>query len=106
MSEGREKRSSSRVASEFAVNWETTFEARAGTISDISEGGCFVLSASPVASGQKILLKVVEPEAALSGEVVAVTPEIGFSVSFDSESREAAKRMVDVLLERAGGSKT
>jgi len=105
MSEGREKRSSSRVASGFAVSWETAFEARVGTICDISEGGCFVLSASPVGSGQKILLKAVEPEAALSGQVVAVTPEIGFSVSFDSESRETAKRMVEALLERASGSK-
>jgi hypothetical protein len=68
-----------------------------GTITDISEGGCYIETPAPVAQGQVVNLRLSIGGAALSlsGNVVGVHPMFGMGVTFTSVSPEA-----DAILQR------
>lgn len=78
------------------VEWENHYGRRKGTLSDISEEGCFVLSEVDVSDGE--LVKVFIPlsdgmKIEFLGQVANFVYEIGFAVHFISLS-EAQKEFI------------
>ncbi len=87
----RRKRTDRREATRFAVNieveWENMVGRQKGTISDISEHGCFVLCSGQVEDHEAIRLlvplrggKIIM----LTGNIVNHVYEIGFGLRFDT----------------------
>lgn len=67
------------------IEWENHFGRRPGTLSDISEEGCFILADVDVSDGE--LVKVFVPlsdgmKVEFLGQVANLVYEIGFAVSF------------------------
>ena len=84
-----ERRSARRFTVTIDVEWENHNGRRAGTVSDISEEGCFVLSEVDVSDGE--LVKVFIPlsdgmKVEFLGQVANFVYEIGFAVHFLSLS--------------------
>ena len=72
------------------------------TLSDISEGGCYVEMPSPLAgeSGVEILVRTVDTKFRIRGQVLAAHPGFGMGVRFtfrDSVEREEILRLLAVL---------
>lgn len=72
------------------------------TLSDISEGGCYVEMPSPLAgqSGVEILVRTVDAKFKIRGQVLATHPGFGMGVRFifrDSAEREEILRLLAVL---------
>ena len=55
-----------------------------GTLSDISFGGCYIYTFSPLATGQEVVLviKANAIEINVSGKVVSFHPGVGMGISF------------------------
>lgn len=84
-----ERRSSKRYAVNIVVEWENHNGRKNGTLSDISEKGCFVLSDVDVSDGE--LVKVFIPlsdgmKVEFMGQIANFVHEIGFAVHFLSLS--------------------
>ena len=80
-----DRRNTKRYAVSIDIEWENHFGRRPGTMSDISEKGCFVLSEVDVSDGE--LLKVFIPltdgmKVEFLGQVANFVYEIGFAVNF------------------------
>lgn len=72
------------------------------TLSDISEGGCYVEMPSPLSgqSGVEILVRTVDAKFKIRGQVLATHPGFGMGVRFvfrDSAEREEILRLLAVL---------
>jgi c-di-GMP-binding flagellar brake protein YcgR len=72
------------------------------TLSDISEGGCYVEMPSPLAgqSGVEILIRTADTKFKVRGQVLATHPGFGMGVRFmlrDSVEREEVLRLLAVL---------
>jgi len=72
------------------------------TLSDISEGGCYVEMPSPLSgqSGVEILVRTADVKLKIRGEVLATHPGFGMGVRFkfrDSVEREEILRLLAVL---------
>ena len=72
------------------------------TLSDISEGGCYVEMPSPLAgqSGVEILVRTADTKLRIRGQVLATHPGFGMGVRFvfkDSGEREEILRLLAVL---------
>jgi c-di-GMP-binding flagellar brake protein YcgR len=72
------------------------------TLSDISEGGCYVEMPSPLAgqSGVEILVRTTDTKFKIRGQVLATHPGFGMGVRFtfrDSVEREEILRLLAVL---------
>lgn len=84
-----ERRTTKRYAVSIDVEWESHHGRRKGTLSDISEKGCFVLTNVDVSDGE--LVKVFIPmsdgtHVEFMGQVANFVYEIGFAVHFLSLS--------------------
>jgi hypothetical protein len=80
-----ERRSKKRYAVSIDVEWENHYGRRPGTLSDISEEGCFILTEVDVSDGE--LVKVFIPltdgmKVEFIGQVANYVFEIGFAVHF------------------------
>lgn len=89
------------------VEWENHYGRRTGTLSDISEEGCFVLSEVDVSEGE--LLKVFIPltdgmKVEFMGQVANLVYEIGFAVNFLSLS-DAQKEFLSSFVEVHSGDR-
>lgn len=72
------------------------------TLSDISEGGCYVEMPSPISgkSGVEIMLRTAETKFKIRGEVLSTHPGFGMGIRFilrDSSEREEILRLLGVL---------
>jgi c-di-GMP-binding flagellar brake protein YcgR len=72
------------------------------TLSDISEGGCYVEMPSPLSgeSGVEILIRAADTKLRIRGQVLATHPGFGMGVRFmfrDSVEREEVLRLLAVL---------
>jgi CheY-like chemotaxis protein len=72
------------------------------TLSDISEGGCYVEMPSPLSgeSGLEIVLRTADTKLRIRGEVLTIHPGFGMSVRFvfrDSTEREEILRLLAIL---------
>lgn len=82
---GQERRTTQRFKVTIDVDWETSSGRNAGTLSDISEQGCFVLGGGEIRDGEsvKIFLPLGDGmKIQFSGEVTNHVFEIGFAVRF------------------------
>jgi hypothetical protein len=80
-----DRRTSKRFAVSIDIEWENHYGRRAGTLSDISEEGCYVLSEVDVSDGE--LVKIFIPltdgmKVQFLGQVANYVYEIGFAVHF------------------------
>ena len=97
-----ERRSKRRYSVNLDVEWENHYGRRAGTLSDISEEGCFILTEVDVSDGE--LVKVFIPlsdgmKVEFLGQVANFVYEIGFAVHFMSMTdaqREFISNFVEV----------
>ncbi|HXF43364.1 MAG TPA: PilZ domain-containing protein [Pyrinomonadaceae bacterium] len=83
--QGTDRRKRRRFYLTREVEWESDGRLFNGTLSDISEDGCFILSGGEVANGQRIRIHLPIDESralAIAGEVVNHAYEIGFGVRF------------------------
>ncbi len=74
-------------------------------IKDLSLGGCFVESATPVNKGETVVFKVRFPTGKLSmlnGEVVNIFPGKGFSLSFTVLTEEEENLVEQIILAYQG----
>lgn len=95
---GSERRNADRFPIELDVEWEGPEGRQQGTLSDISLGGCFVLSSGNIEDGDRV--KIFIPlgggmKVQFDGKVANHVFEIGFGVCFDPTS--AAQR--DLLVQ-------
>ena len=98
---GDDRRKKKRYPINLDVEWESHFGRRAGTLSDISEDGCFILTEVDVSDGE--LVKVFIPlsdgmKVEFMGQVANFVQEIGFAVNFLSMS-EAQKEFINNFVE-------
>ena len=96
-----DRRSARRFTVNIDIEWENHNGRRAGTVSDISEEGCFVLSEVDVSDGE--LVKVFIPlsdgmKVEFLGQVANFVYEIGFAVHFLSLS-DAQKEFLSNFVE-------
>ena len=96
-----DRRNSKRYAVNIDIEWENHFGRRTGTMSDISQEGCFVLSEVDVSDGE--LVKVFIPltdgmKVEFLGQVANFVYEIGFAVNFLSLS-DAQKEFLNNFVE-------
>ncbi len=96
-----DRRSKKRYPINLDVEWESHAGRRSGTLSDISENGCFVLSEVDVTDGE--LVKVFIPlsdgmKVEFMGQVANYVYEIGFAVNFLSMS-EAQREFINNFME-------
>lgn len=102
---GIERREVQRVEIDLDVEWETGAGRRPGSISDISEKGCFVLSSGDVTDGEPVRLYLPLADGMkveLSGIVANHVFEIGFAVRFDGLN-SAQLELVRSLMGQMGG---
>jgi hypothetical protein len=96
-----ERRISERVRVLLNARWEGVLAQRAGTVSDISSTGCFILTSDEVEKGELVRLEIETPTGGwlyLWGEVVYLIGEMGFAVQFTGAG-ESEQAMLDLLIE-------
>ncbi len=102
-----ERRQTKRFAVSIDIEWENHFGRRAGTLSDISEDGCFVLSEVHISDGEldKIFIPLTDGmKVEFMGQVANYVYEIGFAVHFLSltdSQKEFLASFVEVYREGA-----
>lgn len=82
---GQDRRTYHRRNVSIDVEWEGSDGRRSGTVSDLSEAGCFVLSSGNVSEGDKVNLFLPLGDGMkvqVLGEVRNHVMEIGFALSF------------------------
>ena len=82
---GRERRKTRRFSVTLDIEWANGVTRRSGTLSDISDSGCFVLSAGMPEEGElvKLFLPMTDGmQVDLDGQVSNLASEIGFAVEF------------------------
>ena len=85
-----ERRKAPRLNVDFPVRWEGVLAQEVGTVTSISESGCFVLTAGQVQQKELIRLEIDFPAGAACfwSEVVDEAYEIGFAVRFTAAGDE------------------
>ncbi|MEO8647933.1 MAG: PilZ domain-containing protein [Acidobacteriota bacterium] len=82
---GNERRAATRYKVSLDVEWEGEWGRRSGTISDLSELGCFVLSSGDAADGSLVTLFLplsAGMKVQFVGEVTNHLVEVGFAARF------------------------
>jgi len=80
-----DRRRARRYTVTIEIEWERNGERYPGTISDISEGGCFVLTGVEVEDGQEVNLFIPIGDGMkvqYAGEITNHVSEIGFAAEF------------------------
>ncbi len=97
---GFERREVARYKVNLPVRWEGRRATREGTITDISIGGCFVLSDDLIDRGDpvKLELRLQAGVLTLWGHVIYTAEEIGFGVRFSPSTPEAERRKLELLI--------
>ena len=85
-----ERRKAPRLNVDFPVRWEGVLTQEVGTVTSLSESGCFILSAGQVQQKELIRLEIDFPAGAACfwSEVVDEAYEIGFAVRFTAAGDE------------------
>jgi c-di-GMP-binding flagellar brake protein YcgR len=82
---GSERRDVPRFSVKIDVEWESARGRKRGTLSDISVGGCYVLSSGEVEDGERVRLFLPLSDGMkvqFWGEVVNHIYELGFAMRF------------------------
>lgn len=100
---GNERRQAERHKVTIDIEWENHSGRFPGTLSDISERGCFVLAAGDFADGERVFVFFPKPEGGevrLVGEITNHVFEIGFAANFidvDEASAADLRRFIDLV---------
>ena len=94
-----ERRIAERVKVNIKVRWEGVLEQKEGTIVDLSIGGCFILTAHLVETGELIRLEM-ENSLVLWGEVIYQIQEMGFAVRFNAALGEEGQQVAKLIKEQ------
>lgn len=102
---GEDRRDVKRFSVKIEIEWEGWVGRQTGTISDISETGCFILCSGEVEDGESV--KIFFPlsggmKVQFWGEVANHFPEIGFAARFielSEAQRDFLEKFVDTLKE-------
>ena len=97
---GQERRALERKNVTIDIEWESAGVRKTGTISDLSEAGCFVLSSGEVAEGDEVTVFLPLGEGMkveVAGEVRNLVFEIGFALRF-YEPTEAQNNVITGLI--------
>ncbi len=90
---GIERRHSHRYKVTVDLEWENHAGKHPGTLSDISERGCFILSSGDFADGERVFIHLPfadnEP-VKVAGEITNHVFEIGFAAAFFEMSDDFA----------------
>ena len=80
----QEQRAAPRFRVDLKARWETLKSQGRGAVSDLSSGGCFVLSGGEVSAGELIRLQITSAEhlAITWGQVIYAVGEMGFALRF------------------------
>jgi hypothetical protein len=97
---GFERREVARYKVNLPVRWEGRRATRAGTITDISTGGCFILTDDLIDRGDPVKIELLLPAGVLTlwGQVIYTAEEIGFGVRFRRPIPEAERRKLELLV--------
>lgn len=99
----RNQRTAERVQVNLRARWEANFDEREGEVSDISTGGCFVLTAGEVSPMELIELEIELPTGRwlrLWGQVMYYAEEIGFGLRFTGVG-EPEQTLLTYLIDHA-----
>ncbi len=100
-----DKRGAKRVEVSLDARWEGVLAQCAGTIVDLSQSGCFILTSDLAAHDELIRLEVELPTGRsvhLWGEIVYKISEMGFGVRFTGVS-DADRAVLELLIDYACG---
>ena len=94
-----ERRKAPRLQVNLPVRWEGVLTQQVGTVTSVSETGCFVLTGGQVQQKELIRLEIDFPSGAACfwSEVVDEAYEIGFAVRFTSAGDEDMALLHDTL---------
>ena len=99
-----ERRRVKRAQVNLAAKWEGVLSQMSGTVTDISTGGCFVLTEDRVQLDELIRLEIQLLGGKLIsiwGEIVYRAPDIGFGLRFTGCSEQeqiVIERLVDYAI--------
>jgi PilZ domain-containing protein len=73
-----------------------------GTVGDISLGGCYVFTFSPLPAGQVVTLEIKanDKEIALAGKTVSSHPGVGMGIAFSGFTQEDAEARLKAYVEQ------
>jgi hypothetical protein len=94
-----ERRRFERVKVNIKVRWEGVLEQKEGTIVDLSIGGCFILTAHLVETGELIRLEM-ENSLVVWGEVIYQIEEMGFALKFTAALGEEGQQIAKLIHEQ------
>ena len=87
----KDRRSAPRARVKLPARWEGALSREAGTVTDLSRSGCFVLTGGKVEVKELVWLEIQltdQQKVNFWAEVVNEAPEIGFALKFNSSSPE------------------
>lgn len=102
---GQERRSSDRYPVELEVEWEGAAGRQAGTMSDVSLDGCFILSSGDTSDGEtvKIFVPLTDGmKVQFQGTVANHVFEIGFGVRFGVLSAAQRDLLIKIVRRSEG----
>jgi hypothetical protein len=83
------------------IHPEKTTAGYWGTLSDISFGGCYVYTFSPLPVGQMVtlIIKIGDAEVDVGGKIVSSHPGVGMGVAFAGFVREDGEQRLKIYLD-------
>ena len=98
--DGPERRKVQRVRLELPCRWEGRRDEAAGTITDLSTAGAFVLSDDLVEAGELVRLELLLPASTITlwGHVIYKAEEIGFGLRFAPFQQEDDRKKLGLLV--------
>ena len=99
--EGADRRGARRYRVKFQAHWEGKASKRKGTITDLSKGGCFLLTEDLVQPGELVMIELGLPAGGIItiwGNVAYTAKEIGFGVRFSPFMVDADRRRLEWLI--------
>jgi hypothetical protein len=96
---GSERRQYQRLVKPLPATFRGGSGATECRVADISWGGCFVQTVTPVRNHDRTEVEFLVGDTMLTiqGEIVSVEPGIGFAVKFDALTADHAKALKGVL---------
>jgi hypothetical protein len=99
---GADRRESPRYRADFEARWgEGVAAERDATVTDLGEGGCFVLTDEPAEPGRLVRLELRPPSGeglTLWGNVIYASEGAGFAIQFAPFSQGGARERLRALL--------
>ncbi len=104
----KERRRAKRVNVDIPTRWEGANMQHQGTISSLSQNGCFLLTGGKVEPKELVRVEVRIPDGEplfLWGEVVDEAFEIGFAVRFNPFDSDEHKRLIRFIDKQMSAAK-